>query len=167
MATAKSEPLSFIKGMTMKKILPWSVLGVMLWVNTSWAQTNTSSSATEEAVAALEQKWLKSQQTNNPELLAPLLAENFVQTLSDGKVTTSKDAALADAKTTRWTSAEYSDLKVIAFGNAAIAIGRFRGKGTDASGKALDENERFTDTWLKMPGGKWQCIASQVTAIKK
>ena len=35
------------------------------------------------------------------------------------------------------------------FRDTAIAIGTFRGKGTDASGKLLDVNERF-DTWTKM-----------------
>ena len=39
-------------------------------------------------------------------------------------------------------------------------------KVTDASGKALDVNERWTDTWLKMPDGKWQCIASHASSVK-
>jgi hypothetical protein len=34
------------------------------------------------------------------------------------------------------------------------------------SGKPLDVNERWTDTWMKMPGGKWQRIASHVSSLK-
>jgi len=49
----------------------------------SQAQT---SGATEKAVAALEQQWLQSQKTNNPNLVAPLLANKFVDTGSDGKL---------------------------------------------------------------------------------
>jgi hypothetical protein len=30
----------------------------------------------------------------------------------------------------------------------------------------MDVNERFTDTWVKMPGGKWQCVASQSSPVK-
>jgi DNA alkylation repair enzyme len=42
----------------------------------------------------------------------------------------------------------------------------FKGKGTDPSGKPLDENERWTDTWVKMPNGKWQCAASHASTVK-
>ena len=150
----------------MKRALIWCSLGLVLLVSAAWSQANQTG-GTEQAVAALEQKWLQSQRTNNTDLLAPLLADNFVQTSSEGKVTTSKADALADAKSTKWSSVEYNDLKVIVFGDTAIAIGSFKGKGTDASGKPLDENARFTDTWMKMPNGKWQCIASHDSPVKK
>ena len=53
------------------------------------------------------------------------------------------------------------------FGDTAIATGGFKGKGTDAMGKPFDNNnERWTDTWMKMPSGKWQCVASHATPIK-
>ena len=120
----------------------------------------------EKVVAGLEQQWLKAQQTNNPELLAPLLADKFVSTDGEGKVTT-KAEALAEMKASKFTSAEYENVKVTAFGDTAIATGGFRGKGTDSSGKPMNEHERWTDTWVKMPGGKWQCVATQGTPIKK
>jgi uncharacterized protein (TIGR02246 family) len=149
----------------MKRNLIWCLLGSVCLVSAAWSQANKSG-GTEQAVAALEQKWLQSQRANNTDLLAPLLADNFVETTSDGKVTTSKADALARAKLIKWSSVEYNDLKVIVFGDTAIAIGSFKGKGTDASGKPVDENARFTDTWMKMPNGKWQCIASQDSAVK-
>ena len=105
---------------------------------------------------------LKSQQTNNVDLLIPLLADKFIDTFGDGKVTGKKEA-IAMAKSTKWTSAEYVDLKVSAYGDAAVATGTFKGKGTDGSGKPLDLYERWTDTWVKMSDGKWQCVASQGT----
>lgn len=37
-----------------------------------------------EAVTAAEHQWLKSQQTNNVELLAPLLADKVVETTDEG-----------------------------------------------------------------------------------
>lgn len=120
---------------------------------------------TEKAVAALEQQWLQSQKTNNSDLLPPLLADKFVETGSDGKVM-DKAAALATAKATKFATAEYNDVKVTVFGNTAIATGGFKGKGTDESGKPLDVNERWTDTWVKMPNGKWQCVASHASAVK-
>jgi len=114
----------------------------------------------------LAQQWLKSQQTNNAELLAPLLADKVVETTGNGKVLSGKDAVLADAKSDTWSSVDYTDLKVTVFGHTAIATGMFTGKGKDATGKPLDEQVRFTDTWVKMDG-KWLCVASQDSAIKK
>jgi len=120
----------------------------------------------EKTVAAQERQWLQSQKTNNTELLAPLLAEKFINTGNDGKVT-NKVQTLAEAKATHWTTAEYENVAVVVYGDAAVATGVFIGKGTDSKGKPMDDNERFTDTWVKMPGGKWQCVASQGSNIKK
>lgn len=121
--------------------------------------------AIEKAVAALEQKWLESQKTSNPDLLAPLLADKFVNTGSEGKVT-AKAETLALIKTTKFDSAEYTDVKVTVFGDTAIATGALKGKGTDGSGKPFVESERWTDTWVKMPNGQWQCVASHASPAK-
>jgi hypothetical protein len=75
----------------------------------------------EKTVAGLEKKWLQSQKTNNPDMVAPLLADNFVNTGSDGKVT-SKDESLATAKATKYDNVDYENLKVTIFGNTAIAL---------------------------------------------
>jgi ketosteroid isomerase-like protein len=73
---------------------------------------------------------------------------------------------LAIVTATKYSSAEYSDVKVSVFGDTAIATGIEKLKGTDSSGKPLDANERWTDTWVKMPSGKWQCVASHQSPIK-
>ena len=119
----------------------------------------------EKAVAALENQWLQSQKTNNPDLVAPLLADKFVSTGSDGKVE-NKTESVAEAKARKYTSADYENVKVTVFGDTAIAIGAFKAEGTEASGKPFKEHERWTDTWVKMPDGKWQCVATQGTMIK-
>jgi Domain of unknown function (DUF4440) len=116
----------------MKKTLICCLLGVFSLVTAAWSQTGT----TEKTVAALEQQWLQAQKTNNPDLLAPLLADKFVNTSSDGKVT-DKAGTLATYKKTKWDSAEYTDLKVTVFGDTAIATGGFKGKATK-SGKPLE-----------------------------
>lgn len=136
------------------------VLVALAVAGVSWSQGGTA-----KAVEALEQQWLQSQKTNNPDLVAPLLAEKFVGTGADGKVST-KAEDLAEAKATKYTSIEYEDVKVMVFGDAAVATGASKATGTDAKGKPLDNHVRWTDTWVKMPGGKWQCVASHVSAIK-
>jgi hypothetical protein len=143
----------------------WCLLGTLALATAASSQAQQTNGGTETAIAVLEKQWLQSQQTNNPDLVAPLLADKFVYTGGEGKLT-NKAAMLADAKATKWDSVDYKDLQIIIFGTTAIATGVFVGKGTDASGKPIDDRSRFTDTWAKMPSGKWQCVASQDTPIR-
>jgi len=149
----------------MKRIVPWCVVAVVVMASATWSQAQKNA-ATEKAVADLEQQWLKGQQTNNVALIEPLLADGFTNTSSAGTVS-NRAESIAEAKATKYTSADYGDVKVMVFGDTAVAMGTFRGKGTDSSGKPLDANERFTDTWTKMPNGKWQCVASHQSTVKK
>jgi ketosteroid isomerase-like protein len=126
----------------------------------AWSQAQHSSGGTEQAVAALELTWLKSHQTNDADLAAPLMADNILLT-DAGKLYLGKAAVLARQKSIKWSSAEYRDMKVTVFGNTAIATGEFKGNGTDETGKPFDYKARWTDTWVKTPGGRWQCVASQ------
>jgi ketosteroid isomerase-like protein len=148
----------------MKRTWILCLIGLLSLGSAAWSQAQTTG-GTEKAVAALEQQWLQSQKTNNPDLVAPLLADKFINTGSDGKVT-GKAETLATAKATKYDSAEYEDVKVTAFGDTAIATGGFKAKGTDPSGKPLDVHERWTDTWVKMPNGQWQCVASHGSPVK-
>ena len=147
----------------MKKSLMGCLIGLVSLGGAVWSQAQQTGGI-EKAVAALEQQWLQSQKTNNPDLVAPLLADKFVNTGKDGRVT-DRAESLATAKATKYESAEYEDLKVTVFGDTAIATGGFKGKGTDPSGKPFDTHERFTDTWVKMPNGQWQCVASHGSPI--
>ena len=128
----------------MKRTWMCCLLGLLLLGTSAWSQSQTNV-GTEKAVAALEQQWLQSQKANNPDLVAPLLADKFINTGSDGKVT-DRAESLANAKATKYDSVDYADLKVTVFGDTAIATGLFTAKGTDPSGKPLDMRERFTDT---------------------
>jgi ketosteroid isomerase-like protein len=147
--------------MFMKRIFLWCLIGSVFLASPAFLQAQS----TEKAVAALEQQWLQSQKTNNPDLVAPLIADKFIGTGVDGKVTT-RSQLLAEAKATKYDSMEYEDVKVTVFGDTAIATGGSRAKGTDDAGKAIDAHVRWTDVWVKMPSGKWQCVASHVSPLK-
>jgi ketosteroid isomerase-like protein len=149
----------------MKRTWACCVVSMLLISSAVWCQDKMAGGGTEKAVAGLEQKWLESQKTNNPDLVAPLLADKISYTGSDGKVAGKADL-LAMAKATKYSSADYEDVKVTVFGNTAIATGGFMAKGTDSSGKPMDVHERWTDTWVKMPNGKWQCVATQSSPVK-
>ncbi len=146
-----------------RRSLIWVWFALVMIVGGGAAQAAAADSA-EQAVTAAEKQWLKSQQTNNVELLAPLLSDKVVETTEEGKVYAGKEAVLTAAKSDSWSSAAYTDLKVTVFGHTAIATGIFTGKGTNA-GKPVDARVRFTDTWV-MSDGKWLCVATHDSPLK-
>src|SRR5690349_4117612 len=113
----------------MQKILVTYVLGLLSMATVTWAQGSPAAGATDKAIVGLEEKWLQAEKTNNPALVDPLLASDFMGTSRDGKVQTKADI-LKDTKTTKWESAGYEAVKVKTFGSTAIATGIFKGKGT-------------------------------------
>jgi ketosteroid isomerase-like protein len=102
----------------------------------------------------------------NAKAVAPMLAEGFVNTDADGQ-TYGKQRLLSNLKGGQWEHNDISDVNVTVYGNTAIAAGAWAGKGIDGDGTKIDRAERCTDAWVKMPGGKWQCVASQQTSAPK
>jgi ketosteroid isomerase-like protein len=148
----------------MKKTQLWLLLGALSLAGVTWSQAQQVGGATEKSIMALEDLWLQSYRTNNPDLIAPQLADKFVSTGTDGKVAY-KTEFLSETKKIKFSSAEYENVKVTVFGDTAIVTGGFKGKGADGKGKPFDDHSSWTDTWVKMPNGKWQCVASQDTPI--
>jgi ketosteroid isomerase-like protein len=132
------------------------LFGLLSLGGVAWSQAQQTTGEAENAVAALENQWLESERTNKPDMAAALMADRFVATGTDGTVA-SKAEDLGGTPT--YTSADNYDLKVTVFGGTAIVTGTHKSKGTSKQGKPFDAKYRFTDTWVKMPGGKWQCVA--------
>jgi len=150
----------------MKRTSLWCLLALLSLGSASLSQAQQASGATEKAILALEDKWEQSEKTNNPDLVAPLLADKFVETSRSGKVH-NKAEFLAEERATKYSSVEYLDMKVTAFGDTAIATGGLKLQGTGESSKPFDIHIRWTDTWVKMPDGKWQCVATHSSDIEK
>lgn len=143
----------------MKRAL--AVASVMLAVSTvASAQSNI-----EKMLMDLEHQWVKASLAGKAEALAPLLAPTFVMVGTDGAMQ-NKDQYVAFTTKGKWQVSEVSDMKVHVYGDAAVVTGVWTGKGTDGAGKAFDGRERFADTWVKMPDGKWQAVSSASAPIK-
>lgn len=140
------------------------LLGLLLLSSVAIAQAQQTG-ATEKTITALEMKWLEAQKTNNADLAAPLWADKMISTGTDGKVS-DRAKTLTDEKATKYTSVDVKDMQITVFGNTAIASMIFDAKGTDEKGKPMDVHARWTDTWAKMPNGKWLCVASHGSSIK-
>jgi hypothetical protein len=111
------------------------------------------------------QLWPSHEQTGGNKLLPACRPSIHHRVSVKAMVSRAKSEFLADAKATKYDSVDYDDVKVTTFGDTAIATGDFKAKGTDASGKPLVD-QRFTDTWVKMPNGHWQCVASHQSPTK-
>jgi len=119
----------------------------------------------ESEIAALEESWAAAQKANDASAIASLLADNYIEVLPDGSLM-NKSQVLDDAKKSKYETIELSDLKVISFGDTAVVVGTFDAKHSDKDGKPLRDHVRYVDTWRKMPGGKWQCIAEGNTILR-
>ena len=146
----------------MKRMLV--VCTLLLMALGSQAQTSKSGGV-EASIAGMEQQWATAAKAGNADAVAPLLADNFINMDSDGTLHT-KTESLSRMKSAKWEMNQISDVKVTAFGNTAIATGGWQGKGTDSAGKPVDAHETWVDTWVKMPGGKWQCVSSASAPAK-
>jgi ketosteroid isomerase-like protein len=57
------------------------------------------------------------------------------------------------------------DVKVTLYRDTAIVVGVYHAKGS-SSGKPYEHLGRFTDTWIYQ-NGKWECVASHTSLLKK
>jgi ketosteroid isomerase-like protein len=141
------------------------VLGLLsLWSSVALSQAQPASGVTEKDILSLENQWLQAAKSQNPAMIAANYDDRLVDTDSSGKLF-SKAQGMAELKGTKLDRAEYENVQITVFGNTAIAAGGYKAKGTDSKGKPFDVHERWTDTWVKMPNGKWVCVASHSSPI--
>ena len=150
----------------MNKRIATTWLGAITLTLAAVALAQAADGTAEKAVAAAEEQWTQAEKTNKPDLAAPLLADKLIYIDTDGTIS-NRAKFLADAKLTKFTSVDAEDFHITVFGNTAVATMIFKAKGTDSKGKPMDYNARWADTWVKMPDGKWQCVLSQGSDLKK
>ena len=113
----------------------------------------------EQALLALEQRWVTAAKASDGAAVGALLADNFVAVDADGSMRTKAELVERTTKG-KWTVATLTDMKVVMHGNnTGIVTGVWAGVGTDGGGKAIDGRERWADTWVKADG-KWRFVAS-------
>jgi ketosteroid isomerase-like protein len=117
-------------------------------------------------IRSLELKWTESYKQRRIDMLASLLAEDFVITVEDGN-TYGKTGYIAHSadSSVHVDVAEMLDLKVRMHGNTAIVTGAYHERG-NTNGKRYEYHDRLTDVWMKV-GGKWQVVASHYSVPAK
>jgi ketosteroid isomerase-like protein len=111
------------------------------------------------SVRALEMKWAESYRQRQVDVLASLLADDYVITTEDGSVYSKVGFVSHNAEPSEHVEiAEVSDLKIRVHGDTAVVTGAYHERG-ESGGKRYDFHDRLTDVWMKI-GGKWLLIAS-------
>jgi ketosteroid isomerase-like protein len=142
----------------MKRLLIAAVLALMPLTVAAQA-TYKPPPPVEQALLALEQRWVTAAKASDGAAVGALLADDFVAIDADGSIRTKAELVERTTKA-KWTVATLTDMKVVMHGNnTGIVTGVWAGVGTDGGGKAIDGQERWADTWVKADG-KWRCVAS-------
>ena len=130
------------------------------------AMTAQQADPRESKLLVLERLWNEAQVNRDAAALDALVSSRFVNTEWDGTIS-DKQQFLADIRDPRFrpTQANVSEMKMNFFGDTAVVTGIYHTSGT-YQGKPYDHVGRFTDTWV-MDQGKWQCVASHTSLLKK
>jgi hypothetical protein len=128
--------------------------------------TGDKTDAQESKLLVLEHLWNEAQVHRDERALEAMIADSFVNTEWDGEVS-NRGRFLADIGDPKFKPSLVSiqDTKVNVIRTTAIVTGVYHTKGS-YNGKPYDHLGRFTDTWI-FDDGKWQCLASHTSLLKK
>jgi len=120
----------------------------------------------EAKLMILERMWNEAQVSRDSSALDALVSSRFVDTEWDGDIS-DKQKFLADIRNPVYkpSLATIQDVKMNFFGDTAVVTGIYHTQGT-YQGKSYDHVGRFTDTWV-FDAGKWECVASHTSLLKK
>jgi len=120
----------------------------------------------ESKLLVLERMWNEAQVNRDSSALDALVSSRFVNTEWDGEIS-DKQKFLADIKDPLFkpSVANIQNVRMNFFGDTAVVTGIYHTQGT-YQGKPYDHMGRFTDTWV-LDMGKWQCVASHTSLLKK
>jgi hypothetical protein len=134
----------------------------------AFAQTPTPASytATVNNLVALERMWNQAQVSLDASAIAGMIGDRFVNTEYDGEVSNRGKflSEFADPKF-KPSLMNIQNVEVATYNNTAIVTGDYHTKGS-YGGKPYEHFGRFTDTWVSQDG-KWLCVASHSSLVKK
>lgn len=132
------------------------------------APQDATESHTESAILQLEQKWLKALESGDASTLQAILADDWQDNASLGRIVTRKEffdwLAANPPRRILGVTSQIVEPKVRFYGDVAIATGAVVREMTDPSGKKHVQHTLFTDV-LVWRDARWQAVASQETLV--
>ena len=112
----------------------------------------------EEALIAVEKAWAAAHRVLDLDTIEDLLSDQYRQIQAHGNVI-DKDELLASYRSgkRRWDIAESDQYEIRFFGEVALLIGRWRGKGQN-QGKEFDYTARFLAVY-HLEFGAWKLVS--------
>ena len=113
------------------------------------------SKSREQALRALEDKWLASE--HDPQALQSILADDFIHVLPSGFITKQQQIEFFKTHRTPETPRHFEDLRIRIYGDTGIANGSVVAASADGGAplKTL-----FTDVFVYR-AGRWQAVNAQ------
>ena len=119
------------------------------------------------ALLKLEQDWANAVAKHDAAFIERVEHDAYVYTDASGSVAhKADDLAAARAGDAKIESFKLSDMKAQIHGDTAVVTGETTLVGSDRGG-VLSGTYRWTDTFIRVAGGGWQVVASQVTNLGK
>jgi len=114
----------------------------------------------------LEREWAQAFVKNDAAAVGRVLADDWTVIGEDGDVT-DKASFLGEIRSGNlaFEKMDLTDMKVRLYGDSAVVIGRAETRGK-YKGEAFMARARWTDVFVRQQG-RWQCVASQLTALAK
>jgi ketosteroid isomerase-like protein len=148
----------------MKKVLAIALL--CLFSLSLAAGQQASKTSVEDQIKKQEQNWAQANVKEGGAAVDQYEADDIIDTDPTGRVTDkTQDKTDMSSGDLKFQSIELSDLKVLVYGNTAVAAGTSTVRGT-YKGQDISGKYRFTDTWVKRDG-KWQVVATQNTKLQQ
>lgn len=124
---------------------------------------NSPQSAIQEVLQA-EAAWATALRMLDLAALDQLMADDY-QIIQPGGLLLGKVETLASLRSEQrhWEVAESDEHQVRVYGDTAVVIGRWRGRGVN-HGQRFDYAARYLGVWVKR-AGRWQLVADQSTEL--
>ena len=120
----------------------------------------------EQTLLQLERDWEQANAKNDLAALDRILAPEFVNTDSDGRLRTRAEVMAArKSGAVKFTAFTQDDYNVHLFGDTAIVTGRMTIRGI-RDGKDYSGQERFTDVFVRRDG-RWQAVSTHASRVAK
>jgi ketosteroid isomerase-like protein len=114
----------------------------------------------EQGLMKMERDWCNASVRGDAAAIGAILADEFTDVSLTGEVV-SKVQVLADVKAETGAICNIDMIQVRVYGDAAVVVGRTTWKSAAGNGQY-----RYTDIYVRR-GGRWSCVASQATDIKR
>lgn len=125
------------------------------------------SDSERDTLLKLEQDWADAVAKHDAAFIERVENDAYVYTDAAGNVAhKADDLATARAGDVKIDSFKLSNMKVQVHGDTAVVTGETMLVGSDHGG-TLNGTYRWTDVFVRRPGGNWQAVASQATTVGK